>query len=205
MAQVEEVLPAASPEQGEAGEGDGAVGPRLLPGVVRVSCVQDLPRFDMPLLLGNFRYGTAPAAFTSFLTGQVSFLGLSSAPIEATHSHHVSNTRLLTYYGIPSRATPPGRPHATPSRCRTRASATCWPPPPTWRTAHRYGTVRQTIGFWHVPSTCLLALVSATLVYAPGKTDPSQLHAAFFGTVKARSHMQCTCGHQPLHCPYTPM
>ncbi len=56
-AQVEEVLPPAASVQGEAGEGDGAVGPRLLPGVVRVSCVQDLPRFDMPLLLGNFRYG----------------------------------------------------------------------------------------------------------------------------------------------------
>ena len=40
-------------------EAVAAAAAALLPGVVRVTCVQDLPRFDMPLLLGTFRCGSA--------------------------------------------------------------------------------------------------------------------------------------------------
>ncbi|PNH02110.1 hypothetical protein TSOC_011936, partial [Tetrabaena socialis] len=44
-----------------AGEEPGEVAEVPLPGVVRVTCVQDVPRFDLPLLLGNFRSSTCNA------------------------------------------------------------------------------------------------------------------------------------------------
>ncbi|KXZ43010.1 hypothetical protein GPECTOR_107g155 [Gonium pectorale] len=51
-----------------AGADDSGAGPpgELLPGVVRVQCVQDLPRFDMPLLLGSFRSSTCNAVAVSY-------------------------------------------------------------------------------------------------------------------------------------------
>ncbi|KAG2436883.1 hypothetical protein HXX76_006402 [Chlamydomonas incerta] len=46
-------------------EAEQAAAAALLPGVVRVTCVQDLPRFDMPLLLGTFRSSTCNAVAVS--------------------------------------------------------------------------------------------------------------------------------------------
>ncbi|GLI69644.1 hypothetical protein VaNZ11_014314 [Volvox africanus] len=61
--------PSSEQEGTELAEKAGEMAANLLPGVVRVQCVQDLPRFDLPLLLGSFRSSTCNAVAVSYGDG----------------------------------------------------------------------------------------------------------------------------------------
>ncbi|KAG2494831.1 hypothetical protein HYH03_007072 [Edaphochlamys debaryana] len=74
--------PPGDEERPDAGEeaGAGAEVDARLPGVVRLQCVQDVPRFDMPLLLGSFRSSTCNAVAVSY-GGQSYLLAPAAAVI----------------------------------------------------------------------------------------------------------------------------
>ncbi|GIL47851.1 hypothetical protein Vafri_4502 [Volvox africanus] len=61
--------PSSEQEGTVLAEKAGEMAASLLPGVVRVQCVQDLPRFDLPLLLGSFRSSTCNAVAVSYGDG----------------------------------------------------------------------------------------------------------------------------------------
>ncbi|GIL89429.1 hypothetical protein Vretimale_18914 [Volvox reticuliferus] len=71
--------PPSEQENTELAEKEGEMTASLLPGVVRVQCVQDLPRFDLPLLLGSFRSSTCNAVAVSY--GDESYLLAPAASV----------------------------------------------------------------------------------------------------------------------------